>query len=120
VSEALLRRIEELEQRVAALEDCRKGCEKYRRLGTTASEAIILELLMERESVSDNAILTAIYGLADCAPQPKITQVWACRLRKKLGLEIMRSRAGVDQEGRYSLSEPSRRRVQQLLEGIAA
>lgn len=52
--------------------------------GLTAREAQFLDaLLLSRETLTKQAAMDAIYGEGD-GPEPKIIDVYACKLRKKL------------------------------------
>jgi DNA-binding response OmpR family regulator len=86
--EALRRLVEDLALRVVAIE---QGFvvdhARYRMLGFTPSEAIVVALLMRREYVSRDGVLAVLYGAApDDLPEVRIVDVFMHRIRRKLRL----------------------------------
>lgn len=76
----------------------------------TGSEATILGVMVKRELATRTAIIAALYSdRADDAPDPKIIDVFVCRLRRKLKADgaVITSHAG---QG-YSLSPEWRQRL---------
>lgn len=115
----LRRTVEDMGSRLRALEEGIGGnVDPLVALGLTHSEAIILGAMLKRDFCSRERLLTVLYGSRDDAPDPKILDVFVCKVRKKLGLEIKTQRSadygGLDTGG-YRLTTDDRRIVQERL-----
>jgi len=122
----LQRVVDDLEFRVRTLEDG-MGCKSipFRELGLTISEARVLGLLAKRQYCTREAIFTMLYGnRTDDPPDPKVIDVYVCKLRKKLGLEIECVRIGYgaadNSSGGYRLTAIGALKLQQLQQARAA
>ncbi len=112
----LERQVETLRDQIAALEaQLGHDIEPSVALGLTASEARVFGTLMRRGEVTKQQIMGAIYADRvhdDELPEPRIVDVFVCKIRKKLaryGIEI----TTIWGQG-YGLSAPARERAMQL------
>lgn len=115
----LRRTVEDMGTRLRALEEGVGGTvDPLVALGLTHSEAIILGAMLKREFCSRERLLTVLYGTRDDAPDPKCLDVFVCKIRKKLGLQIRVRRAanyGGLETGGYLLTAEDRRAIQERL-----
>lgn len=91
--EVLDRENDELRERIRVSQGDDPGIALKMFFGLTMSENVILSELMRRESVSKQRASNALYAhrVDDNIPEPKIVDVFVCRLRRKLkrhGVEI--------------------------------
>lgn len=88
--------VEYLKERIVQLTECLKGpdellIELRQRFHFTYSEAGILALLLTRPMVTKDMAYTVLYGEMHDAPEPKILDVFICKMRPKLrrlGIDI--------------------------------
>lgn len=75
-----------LRERVAVLERALTGCRTLPlEWGLTGSEGRVVGVLLERELATTDAIMAAIYrNLGKDEADPKIVDVFICKIRKKL------------------------------------
>lgn len=81
--------IEYLKERIVQLSECLKGpdellIELRHKFRFTYSEAGILALLLTRPIVTKDMAYTVLYGEMHDAPEPKILDVFICKMRPKL------------------------------------
>lgn len=114
----LRRTVEDMEYRLRALEEGVGDIAPLRKKGIPPSESLALACLMRRKSCSRSMLFAAIYGNRDDAPSNKILDVFICKLRKRLGLEIKNSRCsdnGGPETGGYYLTESDQAKLAEML-----
>jgi len=90
--DAIVRRLreenDELRERVRQLEELFYGGDEFTppEWGLTAQEQILFWLLVRRRHVTRDQAMTALYSdRADCDVDPKVVDVFVCKMRAKLG-----------------------------------
>ncbi len=84
--EALRSRVSELEERNRQLEDalCPPADCPPLEWGLTSTEAKVFAHLASRDMVTKRSVMAALYSDRPEEPEPKITDVFICKLRRKL------------------------------------
>lgn len=119
IIDALVRRIDNLSERLAAIEDGFSwDLEPYRKIGLSGTEAAIVSILMKRESVTPQGLLLMVYGTADDIPSPKILDVWLCKIRKKL--KPLKVRVYRVHDGPISITDDGKDKLRAALQSIGS